>query len=547
MLSWVLKFELDLVLFTLIAAAVTVAAHVWLKRRDPRGLPGMWRAAVTCVVAVTILRAMVAGEEECDRLRDRLEGIAPTYAQDIGLLGHSKIHLDTPETDPVYQSLIQAQVRWQRVNRSVSDIYTFRRTPEGKVVFVVDSETDYDRDNKIDHDRETRTPVGEEFPDPTPAALAALDGHASFEDEPYADRWGTWVSAYVPIYTADGKIDGALGVDYDASLWNNDVARARGATLGFGALTGVVVLASGVIVTFTRIEADQRQRLQRKLVDASRQAGMAEMATGVLHNVGNVLNSVNVSATVLAEKVRHSKLPGLGKAAEMLQQHRDDIAQFVSADNKGKLLPDYLVKLSGLLSGEQDELLREIDQLSRNIGHVKQIVSAQQGMAKSVTVSEEFVVDEMLDDAIALASGDIKAAGADVYRTRDPAFCLTTDRNAVLQIIVNMLSNAAKAVRECEKRQITIDVRPAPETGAAGLDIAVVDTGVGISPEVMAQLFRHGFTTRPDGHGFGLHHAANTAHAMGGKLVAASDGVGHGATFTLTLPLHSHKGEPCPA
>ena len=78
---------------------------------------------------------------------------------------------------------------------------------------------------------------------------------------------------------------------------------------------------------------------QSSLLEVSRAAGMAEVATGVLHNVGNVLNSVNVSCTLLIEKIAQSKVEGVSRMAELLAEQKDDLARFFAEDSQGNAGP----------------------------------------------------------------------------------------------------------------------------------------------------------------------------------------------------------------
>ncbi|MGN6627061.1 MAG: sensor histidine kinase [Tepidisphaeraceae bacterium] len=549
MLAFALKYWVDLWVFAILATAATSAVHCWLRRTGNGGLPRLGWVAVFSVVCLAMLMAELAGTRERASLRDRLEGLAPTYAQEVQLLGHSRVRFDTPADDPTYLKIINAEIRWERVNPNVNDIYTFRRNAAGKPAFVVDSETDYDRNGTYDGPREQRTAIGEVYEQATPNFLRALDGVAGFDDEPYSDRWGTWISAYVPLYDASGKVEAALGVDFDASVWNRDIAWNRAGALGIAGLMLAIVIAAATVVTISRSEMRKREKLQRELVDASREAGMAEVATGVLHNVGNVLNSVNTSAGVLVEKVRSSKIAGLGKAAELIRDNRLDFAKFIQTDAKGKVLPDYLIRIAQTLCDEQQDMLGELSQLGRSLDHVKQIVASQQTLAKSVEGSETFELGDLIDDTLRINADAIERGQIEVDRRRINCPPITADRHLILQILVNLVSNAIKAMDGVPVRQLTL---VAETTGHAELGrvvrIQVIDTGVGISADQLAKLFTHGYTTRTDGHGFGLHHSSIVAHNMNGDLTVASEGPGHGATFTLLIPLRvSSKGIPCPS
>lgn len=548
MVRFILEYRLDAVAFVVALWGGAVAAHVLLRRRHGRGVPwGAW-GVLAVLAAVGGVAPEVAGEHERGRLRDMLSGIAPTYAQEMELLGHARMALDTPADDPLYLSMVHAEMRWQRVNPNVNDVYTFRRLADGRVVLIVDSETDYDRDGQYSGEREQRTAVGEEYKDVTDALRRAFDGVATFDGIPYNDRWGTWVSAYVPMRGPDGKVEAVLGVDYDARRWETAIAWNRAAALGFVSVLTVILIASTVVVAVTRAELrartaaeKERERLQAELVLASRQAGMAEVATGVLHNVGNVLNSVNVSAGVLADRLRTSKVPALNRAAGMIRENRGRIGEFLTADARGKVLPDYLVQLAGLLGAEQEEMVRELGQLAQSVDHIKHIVAAQQTFAKmGGDVAETLDLAGLLDDAVRLDAQSIERHGVEVRRTVGACGPVRVDRHKALQILVNLVSNAKKAVRDNEagRRVISLDVGPAAdEDGRPVARVTVADTGVGIDPANLSKIFTHGFTTRKDGHGFGLHFSAIAARQMGGRLVAASGGAGRGATFTLDIPL----------
>ncbi|MDB5325568.1 MAG: sensor histidine kinase [Phycisphaerales bacterium] len=544
MLSFLNNYQADLWAFAFISIATAAAVHRWLRKGGHGGLPRFGWAAAVVVIALAALLTQVASRQERDRLRNGLVGLAPTFGQEIELMGHSALTFSTPADDSAYLRMINAEIRWERVNPSISDVYTFRRKSDGQIAFVVDSETDYDHDGHIAGDREGRTAIGEDYPEASEGMQQALDGVANFDAAPVTDRWGTWISAYVPLHTPDGKIDGALGVDFDASVWSADIATHRLGALGLAGLLLAISMSFAAILTITQSEMAKRAGLQRQLVDASRQAGMAEVATGVLHNVGNVLNSVNVSADLLSEKLRDSKIAGFTRAAGMIREHRADFADFVSQDAKGRVLPDYLLKLSELLVEERDVLLGEVHSLARNLGHIKQVVASQQTLAKSVELVETFELGDLIADAMRLGIPATERRGIDVQCDVSSA-TLVADRHVILQIMVNLITNAVKAVHDRTDPRMTI--RAAIDADAPDkVRIDVIDTGIGIKPENLANVFKHGFTTRNDGHGFGLHHSAIAAHNLSGTLSVTSEGPGRGATFTLILPqTASTKGVPC--
>jgi PAS domain S-box-containing protein len=277
------------------------------------------------------------------------------------------------------------------------------------------------------------------------------------------------------------------------------------------------------------------ERVQKALVEASRQAGMAEVATNVLHNVGNVLNSINVSASLVAERLKGSKGVKLGEVAALLERHKEDIGQFMSADARGQKLPQYLTALAVQLAAERESLLKEIAGLRTNLDHIKEAVTMQQTYARRCGVQEKVAVPDLVEDALRMNTGALTRHHVALKRDYRAQPEVTVDKHKVLQILVNLIRNAKYACDESGQadKRVVVRIEALPE----GARIAVIDNGIGIAPEVMGKLFSHGFTTRKSGHGFGLHSAALAAAELGGSLTASSDGIGRGASFELTLPL----------
>jgi signal transduction histidine kinase len=274
---------------------------------------------------------------------------------------------------------------------------------------------------------------------------------------------------------------------------------------------------------------------QQQLLEASRQAGMAEIATGVLHNIGNVLNSVNVSATLVRDQVRTSKAANLTRVGALLREKSDDLPGFLTSDPRGSMLPAYVVSLSEHLETERNETLREIDGLRKNIEHIKDIVAMQQSHAKGAGLTEKVCVTELIEDALRITGGSLARHGVQLVRDFRSTPELIVQRHKVVQILVNLLRNAKQACSESGRPDKHVSVRIV-ESGPF-LEIAVVDNGAGIAAENLTRIFAHGFTTRTNGHGFGLHSGALAARELGGSLSVRSDGPGRGATFTLKLPL----------
>ena len=299
----------------------------------------------------------------------------------------------------------------------------------------------------------------------------------------------------------------------------------------------------GVMMDITEDKAADARlaELNNKLVETSRHAGMAEVATGVLHNVGNVLNSVNVSAGIVAEKLRRSKAPKLAKAAALLTEKNGSLGQYLTEDENWRKLPGYLAKLGEHLVAENRALMSEVDQLGRNIEHIKEVVAMQQSYAKVSGVYEMLAVEQLVEDAIAMNYGAFERHRVAVERKFEPAPPARVDRHKVLQILINLLRNAKYALDDVDvpDKKITISIEAAGDF----VSIVIADNGIGIPTENLDRIFGHGFTTRNTGHGFGLHSGANAAKEMGGTLTASSEGLNCGATFTLKMPAAPIRAE----
>lgn len=286
-----------------------------------------------------------------------------------------------------------------------------------------------------------------------------------------------------------------------------------------------------------RISAErEREVLHRQLLDISHEAGMAEVATSVLHNVGNVLNSVNVSATLVVDQVKRSEVSDLVQVSSLLKQAGDP-GEFLVRDERGKLIPGFLVKLADRLQLEQQSVLSELNALSEHVGHIKQIVDAQQSFARHAVLEEELSINEIVETALKVSHAALNRHRVEVVREFDKVPKAQCERHKLLQILVNLITNAKHALAEksADDRRLTLRIKAAPEEQF--IRIEVIDNGQGIKPAHLERVFTYGFTTRKDGHGFGLHSAAVTARTLGAKLSAYSDGPNLGARFVLDVPL----------
>ncbi|HYO59390.1 sensor histidine kinase [Archangium sp.] len=284
---------------------------------------------------------------------------------------------------------------------------------------------------------------------------------------------------------------------------------------------------------------DERTRelkdVHRQLVQVARQAGRAEVATSVLHNVGNVLNSVHTSAMLAKERLMGLQVEDVSHLAAMLEERRNDLASFLTQDERGQHVMPFLSGLGQHLRTECHEAVSLLDEVGRYTEHIGTIVKLQQNYTRTPRLNEQADLAELLEDALRINSAGLTRHEVKVERHLSPVPQVTTDKHKVLMILVNLISNSKYALDAAPAEQRCLTLRM--EASAADrVRIEVRDNGMGIAPELLTRIFQHGFTTRDEGHGFGLHSSALAAQELGGTLTAHSEGPGRGATFILELP-----------
>ena len=293
----------------------------------------------------------------------------------------------------------------------------------------------------------------------------------------------------------------------------------------------------------------ERNLAQEAMVRTARQAGMAEIATGVLHNVGNVLNSVNIGVDVLRGKIEATKATRVRDVAKLIQDNAGQLGPFFTSDPKGQRLPGYLDKLATSLAEDRDDQLRELRDLTENVSHIKLIIQQQQSFAKLGGMEEPTSLAKLIDDAEKLVNVSAVKNQVTITKIVVDLPDIVVDRQKVMQIVVNLMKNAIEALHDVTDRPRALAValsrgqHSEPERGEL-VEIVVKDNGCGIPKEKLNRIFSHGFTTKKTGHGFGLHSCANMAGEMGGSLQVRSDGADCGAVFTLTLPLRQMAPRP---
>lgn len=277
--------------------------------------------------------------------------------------------------------------------------------------------------------------------------------------------------------------------------------------------------------------ADSRDKLQ----EAAHRAGMAEIASEVLHNVGNAVNSAGCSVEMLTERLESSRLPGLDMAIALLSEQAPRAAEFFSQDPRGPKLIHYLETLNGTLQREHGECLSELRRLTETVAHIRSVITSQQDHARKSDFRQKVGLQELLDETLHINEQLLTGTGIRVHIEAPELPLLRINRSRISQVLVNLQKNAILSMISVPNKEhvLTISVREETENTLA---ISVTDTGTGMTSEVQSRLFQQGFTTRSTGSGLGLHYCANVIRDIGGQISAHSAGPGTGATFRITIP-----------
>lgn len=282
-----------------------------------------------------------------------------------------------------------------------------------------------------------------------------------------------------------------------------------------------------------QMDVTERRRSEEALRESEdRYRRMSEFASSVIHNVGNVLSSINVSCGAIYHSLRESKLGQLNKTAKLLEDHAEE-PSFLINHPKGKLLPGYLARLGQMLGQEKQETVDEVQSVLKNLLLITQIIEYQQSKGKRDELLEVLDISHAVEDALNVKQEALARDNVEV-ETHFDVLLVKCQKAKLTHILINLIKNAieAMAARPGHDNRLRI-VSGMRDTDEPYLE--VTDNGVGITPEVLANVFSHGFTTKDGGHGFGLHYCQNAAEEMDCHIEAHSEGVNQGATFRLVF------------
>ncbi|HRQ73202.1 MAG TPA: ATP-binding protein [Phycisphaerales bacterium] len=506
-MGWI---ALDYAVFVVACTAAVGALSWWLRRHPGRGrVPVSAWLLIGSVVAFGWSFTEWAGREERQRMESMVQGFAPTFALEMSRLGHANVGLDTPPNDRTYLRLIESQIRWLAVNPRIADVYTFRRLDDGTVVLVVDSETDYDGDGRYVGEREARTAIGEVYEQSYPALERAFAGTPCFDDEIVRDRWGTWVSAFHPMYDDEGNVEAVLGVDFPAEEWLASIAAARWRVIGYVAALCGVLAAAAVIVTRIRDELDQRLRMQSELVRARDEAAAAAAARGAF--LANMSHEIRTPMTAILGYADLMDDPSIDQAG------RDEAVRVIRRNGRHLLaVINDILDLSKIEAGR---------------------LEVEPGDCEPVRIVEE--VCSLLRVRAVEKGLDLEwSMGGPAPRR------IRTDARRLKQVMLNLVGNAVKFTERGSVR-VVVSMGGDAESGRV-LRFRITDTGIGIGPDKIASLFQpfmqadETMSRRFGGTGLGLAVSNRLVEMLGGSIEVRSE-PGVGSEFTLALPVSEEE------
>jgi two-component system NtrC family sensor kinase len=288
------------------------------------------------------------------------------------------------------------------------------------------------------------------------------------------------------------------------------------------------------------VERVEESRMQ--LVDQSFQAGFAELAKGVLHNLGNAMTPISVRLASLTDRLRAAPTADAEQAFAELKQGGADAQRRADLE---KFLHLACRELAATLRSSQEDVAT----ITRQTSLIQAALAEQMRSARNEHVIEPVRLTELLAQSLEIVPDSCRARlSIDADDTVRRVGVVRVARTVLRLILQNLIINAADAVRDAgkDKGKLRVSAAIVHEADGRQLHLQCVDDGVGIPAENLERVFENGFTTKsPEtNHGIGLHWCANAIGALGGRIWAASDGPGSGAALHLLVPLGARETAP---
>ncbi|MCP4682272.1 MAG: GHKL domain-containing protein [Desulfobacterales bacterium] len=276
---------------------------------------------------------------------------------------------------------------------------------------------------------------------------------------------------------------------------------------------------------------------QANLLQQAHEVGMAEMAVGILHNIGNAITPAKVGTATLVKRLTLSPMRNnLNVAMDQIYTAMEK-PPFIQDEEKDRLL-SVIKLLPESIKEEYDTIIDEIQQIRNKHEHIEEVISLQMRYARFSTDFEDVDINRLTEDALKIIDESIRKRSVQIIRDFSDIPVVRIEQSKFIQIIVNLIKNAYEAMETMESDDRQIIVTTFFEKGPPDhVVLSIKDKGIGFSPQDKEKLFKFGYTTKDKGTGFGLHSCANYLIAHKGSIEAMSRGRGLGAEFIVRLAL----------
>ncbi|MCP4756373.1 MAG: response regulator [Proteobacteria bacterium] len=346
-----------------------------------------------------------------------------------------------------------------------------------------------------------------------------------FRAQDGSELWG--IISTNPIFDSDGEITATFAMIMDIT----DRKRAEEELAGYRQHLEELV----------KERTQELERTHKELVEKAHKAGMADIASGIVHNVGNVLTSVKTSAQLINNVMAESLVDNLKMANELLRQNMDCLEEFILDNPKGKMLMQYYLKVEEGLVGEREQTLQLNDRLLEKVNAIADIIAAHQSYAGADSLMEESSLAKIVEDALTMKSERIEQHNIAIMKKFSEVPRVPIQKTKLLHVLINVIENAVEAMLEIppQERKMTMVVSRDENTEA--VNITVRDSGPGVQQDNLERIFAYGFTSKKGRYGLGLHSSANYMTEMGGRIWAANNADDKGLTTSLQLPISPVK------
>ena len=262
---------------------------------------------------------------------------------------------------------------------------------------------------------------------------------------------------------------------------------------------------------------------------------LVSFTRGVFHNIGNIVNTLCISAETAVEIVEHIEYQGVGEAAKLLRSLDDELAENFDEEHPLRLLPSYLEDLSLRLSEQQNKAHAELQVLIESAEHIRENLQYQHALLKDDLDDAPVDIGHLIEHVLSLHQNMLKREHIHVAVSCEPIPPTRLKRRPLLQVLTNLIVNSKHAMQECQRERL---LRITVASDEERILVRVTDNGMGIEQSDLTRIFDHGFTTKEQGLGIGLSISRQLIEQLGGSLSAESAGPGEGATFVVSLPLN---------